>query len=141
MRRHHRAGSTTLLLHRLGLSFIRLLATGRGSGSSVRIGSTADTAIGGRIITGVNRQRCFQHSSPCQGMVAACSRTTLATAFFRADLDQALGEKNEAGHLHPFGNDVADYLAPFALRIHPHEQKGPADSGDHDEYQKRMPIQ
>ena len=38
----------------------------------------------------------------------------LAAAFFRADFDQTLGEKDEAGHLHPFGDDVADYLPPFA---------------------------
>src|SRR5215211_6146555 len=65
----------------------------------------------------------------------------LATTFFGADLDQALGKKNKAGHLYPFGNDVADYLAPLALRIHTRKQKGPADPGDYDEYQKRMPIQ
>ena len=62
-------------------------------------------------------------------------------AFFGADFDQTLGEKNEAGHLHPFGDDVADYLAPFALSIHRRKQNGPANPGDHDEYQKRMPIQ
>ncbi len=65
----------------------------------------------------------------------------LAAAFFRANFDQALGEENEAGHLHPFGDNVSDYLPPFALRIHQQEQEGPANPSDHDEYQKRMPIQ
>jgi hypothetical protein len=65
----------------------------------------------------------------------------LTAAFFGADFDQALGEEDEAGHLHPFGDNVAYHLAPFALRIHRQEQEGPANPGDHDEYQKRMPVQ
>src|SRR5258708_1798032 len=68
-------------------------------------------------------------------------RATLTAAFFGADFDQALGEEDEAGHLHPFGDNVAYHLAPFALRIHRQEQEGPANPSDHDEYQKRMPVQ
>jgi hypothetical protein len=57
MRRRPRARSTTLPLHRSALSFIRPLAiTDRDSGSTVRIGSTADTAIGVLVITGANRR-------------------------------------------------------------------------------------
>ena len=32
-------------------------------------------------------------------------------------------------------------MAPFALNIHPRKQEGPANPGNHDEYQKRMPMQ
>jgi hypothetical protein len=71
----------------------------------------------------------------------ATRRAALPAAFFRADFDQALSEKDEARHLHPFGDNVADYLAPFALSVHRRKQERPANPGDHDEYQKRMPIQ
>ena len=55
MHRRHRARSTTLLLHRFALSFIRRLAImGRGSGSTVGIGSMGDTATGVLIITGAD---------------------------------------------------------------------------------------
>src|SRR6266496_4094799 len=77
--------------------------------------------------------RCWHHAT-------AMSRT-LAAAFFRADFDQALGKKNKASHLDPFRKNVADHLAPLALRVHRPKQKGPSKPCDHDEYQKRMPMQ
>ena len=61
---------------------------------------------------------------------------TLAATLFGADFDQPLGKEDKAGHLHPFGDNVAHYLAPFAVRIHPRKQKSPANPGDYDEYQK-----
>ena len=60
----------------------------------------------------------------------------LAATLFGADFDQPLGKEDKAGHLHPFGDNVAHYLAPFAVRIHPRKQKSPANPGDYDEYQK-----
>jgi hypothetical protein len=64
------------------------------------------------------------------------SMTFLRTFFY-----QTFRKENQAAHLHPFGNDVADHLSPFALRIHPPEQHGPADAGEDDEDQQRVSPQ
>jgi hypothetical protein len=66
---------------------------------------------------------------------------TLATAFFGADFDQAFCEEDQPGHLYPFGEDIANDLASFALSNHPHKQERPANLCDHDEHQKRVPMQ
>jgi hypothetical protein len=51
----------------------------------------------------------------------------LAAAFFGANFDQAFSEDDQPGHLHSFGEDIANDLAPFALRIHPRKQERPAN--------------
>ena len=68
-------------------------------------------------------------------------RTRSAAAFFGVDFNQTLGKKDEPGHLHPFGDDVADYLSPFTVSLHSRKQEGPANPGDYDEYQQKMPMQ
>lgn len=57
-------------------------------------------------------------------------------AFFGAFFDEAFGEEDEAAHLDPFGDDIADDLAPFALGIHFPKQHGPADAGEDEEDQE-----
>src|SRR3954454_21658114 len=66
---------------------------------------------------------------------------TLAAAFFRADFRPALGQKNKASHLDPFRKNVADCLAPLALRVHRRIEERPSNPRDHDEYQELMPMQ
>src|SRR5450759_1279557 len=62
-----------------------------------------------------------------------------SSAFPRAFFDQAFRQENQAAHLHPFRDDVADDLPPFALRLHFPKQNGPANTGHDDEDQQRMP--
>jgi hypothetical protein len=39
--------------------------------------------------------------------------------FFGTDLYQTLRQEDEPRHLDPFGHDIAHYLAPFAVDVHP----------------------
>ena len=63
------------------------------------------------------------------------------TAFLRPFFNQFFGEENQSAHLHPFGDDVADDLPPFAVRIHFPEQNSPADARQSDEDEQRVPPQ
>lgn len=62
-------------------------------------------------------------------------------ALFRADFDEAFSQEDEAGHLNPLGNDVADDLPPLALAVHPNEEDGPTETGHDQKQEQRMAMQ
>ena len=61
--------------------------------------------------------------------------------FLRTFFNQTFRQKNQATHLHPFRNNVADHLSPFTHRIHFPKQDGPANAGQDDEEQQRVSLQ
>jgi hypothetical protein len=61
--------------------------------------------------------------------------------FLRAFLNETFRQENQSAHLHPLGNNVADDLSPFALRIHAPKQDRPAGTGQDDEDQQRVSPQ
>jgi hypothetical protein len=63
-----------------------------------------------------------------------CDRdASLARAFFGFFLDEMLGENYQAENLGPFGDDVADDLAPFGVGIHFDEGDDPGYARDDQE--------
>ena len=52
-----------------------------------------------------------------------------ALGFFGTNFYQTLGHQDETENLRPFGNDVSDDLAPFAVGVHGLEGDYPADAG------------
>src|ERR1051325_4107323 len=61
--------------------------------------------------------------------------------FLRTFFNQTFRQENQATHLHPFRNNVADHLSPFTHWIHFPKQDGPANAGQEDEEQQRVSPQ
>src|ERR1700694_4026271 len=58
-----------------------------------------------------------------------------------ANLQQALGHQNQPQNLGPLGNDVANHLSPFTVRVHSLECHYPGDARDQKKQSERVLAQ
>src|ERR1700730_17617172 len=58
-----------------------------------------------------------------------------------ANLHQALGHQNQPQDLGPLGNDVANHLSPFTVRVHSLECHYPGDARDQKKQSERVLAQ
>ena len=63
---------------------------------------------------------------------------TLFFAFLRFFLDEFFGEQDQAEDLCPFGDDVADDLAPLGFGIDVSVESDPSDAGNEEKNRKGM---